>query len=400
MMCFLRLPADNCGIEGVCEVMFMHVFSYRLRCLLRDRETVFWTLIFSLLLATLFYFAFGHLTGEQERFDPVRTAVVDSQAYRGDVRFRQVLAMLSEPGENQMLELTVADQQQAERLLEDGAVAGIITVGESIGLVVKQSGIDQSILKAILDEYAHTTRTVARVLAKNPGAAQQLISELGDRKGYTEQVSFSDAVPDTILGFFYALIAMACMYSGFWGLRNAIDVQADLSARGARRSVAPTHKLGVVLADAAAALTVSFAEVLILLGYLAFVLRISFGNQIGYVLLTCFAGCVAGVSFGGFIGTVVRGNEGVKTGILIGASMTMSFLAGLMWVGIKDIIARKAPILSYINPAALISDAFYSLYIFDSHRRFFINIGILCLISAIMCAASFMQLRRERYASV
>jgi len=33
-----------------------------------------------------------------------------------------------------MLELTVADQQQAERLLEDGAVAGIITVGESIGL--------------------------------------------------------------------------------------------------------------------------------------------------------------------------------------------------------------------------------------------------------------------------
>jgi len=63
---------------------------------------------------------------------------------------------------------------------------------------------------------------------------------------------------------------MACMYSAFWGLCNTVDVQADLSAQGARRSVAPTHKLQVVLADAVAALVVSFAEVLILLAYLSF----------------------------------------------------------------------------------------------------------------------------------
>jgi ABC-2 type transport system permease protein len=82
-------------------------------------------------------------------------AVVDSQAYREDVRFQQVL-LRCHSRENQMLELTVADEQQAERLLENGAVSGIITVDESIGLTVKQSGIEQSILKAILDEYAHT----------------------------------------------------------------------------------------------------------------------------------------------------------------------------------------------------------------------------------------------------
>jgi len=196
------------------------------------------------------------------------------------------------------------------------------------------------------------------------------------------------------------LIAMACMYSAFWGLRNTVDVQADLSAQGARRSVAPTHKLRVVLSDAVAALAISLAEVLILLAYLTFVLGINFGNQLGYVLLTCLAGCIAGVSFGNFVGTVIRGSESVKIGILIGTSMLMSFLAGLMWVDVKDIIAGKAPVLSYVNPAALISDAFYSLYVFDTHRRFFINIGMLCLISAVMCMASFMRLRRERYASI
>jgi len=51
-----------------------------------------------------------------------------------------------------MLKLTVADEQEAERLLVAGAVAGVITIDEAIGLTVKQSGIEQSILKAILDE--------------------------------------------------------------------------------------------------------------------------------------------------------------------------------------------------------------------------------------------------------
>lgn len=383
--------------------MFMHVFGYRVKCLARDKEKMFWTLLFPLLLGTLFYFAFGYVLGKTEMFNPISVAVLDNSAYRENVRFRQVLESLAQEGPDCMLKLTAADEQQADRLLEEGAVDGIITVtepGEAIGLTVKYSGLNQSILKAILDEYSHTARTVTGILRENPGAVNQLLAELGSRKNFTEQVSFSNAAPDIMLSYFYALIAMACLYAGFWGLRNAIDVQADLSPQGARRSVAPTHKLIVVLCDSAAAVVVTFAEVLVLIAYLAFVLKVDFGKQIGYVVLTSFVGCISGVSFGTFVGTVVRKSEGVKTGILIGGSMAMSFLAGLMAANIKDIVFRKAPILSYINPAALISDAFYSLYVFDSHRRFFINIGMLCLISAVMCVVSVFKLRRERYASV
>ena len=380
--------------------MFMHVFSYRLKCLIRDKELVFWTLLFPIVLATFFYFAFGHLTTELEGFEPIKAVVVDNEAYRRNTQFRQVLESLSREGKNQLLDLTLADEDEAGRLLEEGSVAGIITVGDEIGLTVKQSGLNQSILKSILEEYVHTVNTVSSIISKNPGAVWQLIGDIQDRKTYTQQISFSDAVPDTMLGHFYALIAMACLYSAFWGLRNTIDVQADQSPQGARRSVAPTHKLYVVLSDSLAAFAISFLEVLVLIAYLAFVLGISFGSQIGYVLLTCVAGCVAGVSFGNFIGTVITTSESAKTGILIGTSMLMSFLAGLMWVDMKEVVARNAPVLAYINPAALISDAFYSLYVFDTHRRFFINIGMLLLISAIICGISFVHLRRERYASL
>lgn len=382
--------------------MFMHVFRYRLKCLLRNRELIFWTLLFPLVMATFFYFAFGHLTSMLEGFNPVQAVIVDNEAYRKDAVFRGMLDSLSKEGENQVLRLILANGDSADKLLKDGDVAGIITVGDGddISLTVKQSGIDESILKVILDEYLQVSKTVSSIIHKNPGAVQKLIGDLGERRSYTQEVSFSDAMPDTMLAYFYALIAMACMYCSFWGLRNTLDIQADLSAQGARRSIAPTHKLKIVLADTSAALAVGLWEVLVLIAYLAFVLGISFGNQLGFVLLTCFIGCIAGISFGHFIATVTKGSEGLKVAILIGVSMIMSFLAGLMWVDMKYAISRKAPILSYINPAALISDAFYSLYIFDTYRRFFINIGMLCFISAGLSLISFIQLRRERYASI
>ncbi len=378
----------------------MHMFGYRLKCLARDRELVFWTLIFPLILATMFHFAFDQLMGRQEAFSPIGVAVVASDSYQQNITFRQALGAISEPGESQLIELTVTDEREAFRLLEDGAVAGVITVGDSVGLTVSQSGIEQSILKAVLDEYAHRYATVTGILRANPAVAGGLIRELRQTRSYTQQISFSSAEPDTTLNFFYALIAMTCLYGGFWGLRNTTDMQADLSPQGARRSAAPTHKLGVVLYDLAAALTISLAEVMVLLAYLMLVLRVSFGNEVWYVLLTSLVGCIAGVSLGAFIGTYVRKSEGAKTGILIGTSMTMSLLAGLMIDTMKDMIARKAPVLSYINPAALITDAFYSLYIFESHRRFFLNIGLLLLISSSMCILSFLRLRRDRYASL
>lgn len=380
--------------------MFMHIYKYRLRCLARDREMVFWTLIFPLILATMFHFAFDQLMGRQEAFRPIRTAVVASDAYRQNVAFRQALDALSGPGEGQLIELTVTDDREARRLLADGAVAGVITVGDPIGLTVSQSGIEQSILKAVLDEYAHRYATVTGILEEHPADPGGLLWELGQMRSYTQQISFSSAEPDTTLNFFYALIAMTCLYGGFLGLRNTTDVQADLSPQGVRRSVAPTHKLGVVLYDSAAALTISLAEVTVLLAYLMLALRVNFGNQVWYVLLTSLAGCIAGVSLGAFIGTFVRKSENAKTGILIGTTMTMSFLAGLMIDTMKHTIARKAPVLSYINPAALITDAFYSLYVFASHRRFFLNIGLLLLISGAMCTLSFLRLRRDRYASL
>lgn len=381
-------------------MMFWHVFSYRLKCLLRDRITVFWTLIFPLIMATLFHFAFGHLTSSSEGFEPIKTVIVDNEAYRDASQFQNVVKSLAESGKDQFLELTIAPLEQAERLLEAGAVIGIISVDNDMELIVKQRGLKQTILKAFLDEYSQTMNTVTEIVSKNPEALRELTGAIRNRISFTEQISFSSADPNINLGFFYALIAMACLYSSYWGIRNTIDVQADQSPQGARRSSAPTHKARIVLSDTLAALIIGFSEVLLLLAYMRFVLGVEFGHQIGFILLLTLAGCMAGVAFGNFVGTIVRRDENLKYGVLLIGNMTMSFLAGLMFANLKDIIAQKVPILAYLNPAALIADSFYSLYIYDTFHRFWINIAFLCLITTILSFASFLYLRGERYASI
>ncbi|MCI9415701.1 MAG: ABC transporter permease [Clostridiales bacterium] len=393
--------------------MFWHLYGGRLRSLLRDKENLFWTLLFPILLATMFYVAFSNLMSTTEDFNPVPVAVVDDEAYRLDDGFRQVLDELSvaadaqEVPDGKLFRLTVTGREDADRLLEAGEVEGVITVGgdgtdtsDGIGLKLKSSGINQSIIKSFLDEYAQTSAAMQSILSENPAAVQQLVEQMSQRQESTQAISYSDSKPDTMLNYFYALIAMACLYGCFWGLRNTNDIQADLSTLGARRSVAPSRKMTAVLADAGAALTVHFGEILIVLAYLILALKVDFGSRFGYVLLTCFMGCVTGVSYGTFVGAAIRKKDSVKNAIMIGLTMLLCFLSGLMVNGIRQFIADTVPVLNYINPAALITDAFYSLYVYASTDRFFLNIGILGGIALLFITGSVLLTRRQKYASL
>ncbi len=380
--------------------MFFHIFTYRLKCLLRDKDMLFWTLLFPIVLGTLFYFAFGSLTSKTEAFEPCPIAVVDNDAYRANKTFVQTLEAVS-TGDDPLLELTTATQEKAEERLKAGTIDGYITVGETIGLTVKSSGLNQSIVKAFLDQYLQNEKTFASILQNNPAAAQQgLFDELGNSQSYITEITLSGAVPDTMLNYFYALLAMSCLYGNYWGLRNTTEVQADLSSMGARRSLAPSHKLLAVVGDGLAALVIHFCEMLIVLAYLIFVLKINFGNQFGYVMLTALVGSITGVAFGTFVGSVFKCREGLKTAIMTGITMFCSFLSGLMYGSMKDVIAHNAPVLNYINPAALITDAFYCLYIYNSHTRFFLNIAILCGISLLFVLGSYLTVRRQKYDSI
>ncbi len=71
--------------------MFWHEFVYEIRRLLRQKEELFWMLMFPVILGTLFYFAFGSINNTTENFHTIPVAVcrengADNRAFTDTLR--------------------------------------------------------------------------------------------------------------------------------------------------------------------------------------------------------------------------------------------------------------------------------------------------------------------------
>ena len=385
--------------------MFLHIYVNRLKCIVRDRQMMFWTLLFPIVLATLFNLAFANLSSA-DNFTKTKIAVVNNTAFKSDTNFRNVLNSVSNPNkvssESDLFDVKYTSKTNAENLLENNSIEGYIYFDNGIKLAVKNSGIDQTIIKGFLDDYQQSVSTVTTILSKNPSAMQNgLLSDISNRKEYLKEVSASRSAPDTSVNYFYTLIAMACLYGSFWGLKEVVAIQANLSSQGARVNMAPTHKLKVFTVSMLAAATVQLLIIFILLMYLIFFLKIDFGNQIGFIALTCVIGTLTGVTFGACIASVIKKGEGLKIGIAIGLTSLMCLFAGMYGdPGVKYMISQHCPIFGYINPVFLITDAFYSLYYYNTHTQLYFDITLLCVITIIFSAVTYFVLRRQKYASI
>ena len=66
----------------------------------------------------------------------------------------------------------------------------------------------------------------------------------------------------------------------------------------------------------------------------------------------------------------------------------------------KDLVEKNMPVINRINPAALISDAFYSINVYDDMSRYYRNLFTLAVMSITLVTASFLLIRRESYDSI
>jgi len=378
--------------------MFIHIFKYRFLSLLRDKTLIFWTMVFPLVLATFFKLALGNL-GEHEQFNIISIGIIDNEAYQNNSEFKETIKTLSE-GDDAMFSVIIDEEAAVRDKLATGDIAGYIVVGDPMKVVVNQTGINQSIIKIFLDQYSQTSSSITTIIMENPSAMEGVLAEVNRDEEFSKEIPVSDAKPDNILMYFYSLIAMACLYGSFFGLREVTHIQADLSSQAARINMVPVHKLKLFLYSTASSLLVQFLEMMLLMIYLYFGLGVDFGPKIGLVLLTVFVGSIVGIGMGAVIAAVVKGNEDMKVGICIGVSMLGSFLAGMMFEGMKYLVDQKAPIVAILNPVNVLTDSFYALYFYDTYDRYITNMLVLLGFSVVFCLVTYRVLRRAKYASI
>lgn len=374
--------------------MFFHLLKYKLLHLFRNTETTGWVFIFPIALGTLFYLGFGNLlTDSDDFFEPIPIAVVSEQ--KEETTLKQTIEELSKKKDDQLFTTTWTSEEKAKKLLKDKEIDGILFLKATPSLMIYENGLNQSILSSFLSQYLSQSYALQQIGRRNPEQIEQAAKQLFADVSYNKEISVNHSSSNNLIQYFYALIAMVCLYGGLLGQDAALSIQAHLSPVGARKNVAPIHKLKVILADFSACIIVNYLSVLLLFFYLIVILKIDLGSRIPQALLASLAGSVIGVSFGVFTASIGKGSKATKEGIFFAITMLCCFLGGLMINTMQNIVAHYAPWINKINPAALISDSFYSLNVYTDYARYERNLFSMLVIAGIFCVGSYWMLRKK-----
>ncbi|MDO5569272.1 MAG: ABC transporter permease [bacterium] len=381
--------------------MFKHLFINKMKILLKNKTMLFWSLIFPFILGTFFQLALGNVD-ESFEMKVIPIAIVDNQYYQEDKILKEVISGLSKENENQLFDTVYVSESEAQKLLDDEKIDGYILLNEdnSPQMMVKTNGINQTIIKSVLDEYYQMSSATTQMITYNPEILYNGILEtIYEEKSYI--IDDSKENIDFSINYFFTLIAMTCLYGSLIGLEVIKDCEANLSKKGARMCMSPVNKFKIILAGLLAGYIIQLVSLTLLFLYLIFVFNINLGNQILPTVGLAMIGCLAGTSLGTFVGVANRKSEGFKIGILISITMTCCFLSGMMGViNIKVFFDETFPLLAKINPINIITDGLYSIFAYDTLDVYYNCLIRISIFSLILIILSFVFIRRKKYDSI
>lgn len=368
-------------------------FKATVRTLLLTPSAVVWTLIFPIVLATVFNFMFEPMrsTGSVEA---VNVAVVADDAWE-DSPFSQVVDTLSEADEPLLAVHPVATEQEARELIAEGSVAGAYIV-DAVGNEgnAEQSGSDEldavdaagpadaagaasgsgtaagssdvststssagstgapriilapagsgtgsdasydvnrAILESVATSYLQRVALIEDLSAHDPVALSDpttIENALGLSVSVRE-VSLTHAQPDSMVRFYYALLGMASIFAAQLAGESVWHLQPTSSAAGARRTVSSTSRMRLLIPTIGACWAISTTFLAIAFGYICLTAHIDFSGREGLCLVGIAAASLLSCGIGALVGALPgRMGSDSRRGILTALTCLLSLFAGL-----------------------------------------------------------------------
>ena len=278
--------------------MFVRLFIYRLKVLLRNRSLLFWTFAFPIVLGLLFNLAFGNLD-DILALETSTVGIVATDQSKAD-QFETVLKQVKNEDEV-VFKGKELSKKEAKAQLSDDKISGYFEIdAQKIELFVSKSGTQQTVLKELLNQYLQNTDKVENLMAS--GAVQpQAIEQALEQKNFVQDGNGTGNF-NLKSFYFFTLVGMTVMYGFMWGLRNANDQQANQSPEGMRLCLIPRNKLLVSFTNMLASFFLFVAQVILILMFYRFVYQVEFGDHWNYILLVCGLGAFTAISFVKLIG--------------------------------------------------------------------------------------------------
>lgn len=368
-------------------------FKTTVRTLLLTPSAVVWTLIFPIVLATVFNFMFEPMrsTGSVEAVD---VAVVADDAWENSP-FSQVVDTLSEADEPLLAVHPVATEQEARELIAEGSVAGayivdaagnegnaeqsgsdeldavdaagpadaagaasgsgtaagssdVSTVTSSAGstgaprIILAPAGsgtgsdasydVNRAILESVVTSYLQSEALIEELATHDPVALSDpttIENALGLSVSVRE-VSLTHAQPDSMVRFYYALLGMASIFAAQLAGESVWHLQPTSSAAGARRTVSSTSRMRLLIPTIGACWAVSTTFLAIAFGYICLTAHIDFSGREGLCLVGIAAASLLSCGIGALVGALPgRMGSDSRRGILTALTCLLSLFAGL-----------------------------------------------------------------------
>lgn len=368
-------------------------FKTTVRTLLLTPSAVVWTLIFPIVLATVFNFMFEPMrsTGSVEA---VEVAVVVDDAWENSP-FSQVVDTLSEADEPLLAVHPVATEQEARELIAEGSVAGayivdaagnegnaeqsgsdeldaidaagpadaagaasgsgtaagssdVSTVTSSAGstgaprIILAPAGsgtgsdasydVNRAILESVATSYLQRVALIEDLSAHDPVALSDpttIENALGLSVSVRE-VSLTHAQPDSMVRFYYALLGMASIFAAHLAGESVWRLQPTSSAAGARRTVSSTSRMRLLIPTIGACWAVSTTFLAIAFGYICLTAHIDFSGREGLCIVGIAASSLLSCGIGALVGALPgRMGSDSRRGILMALTCLLSLFAGL-----------------------------------------------------------------------
>lgn len=366
-----------------------------LKLFFRRKSLFFWTFIFPLVLATLFFVAIKPIYGGDVLEEPIKVAIVDESKNDEFKYFDDMLETLEYKDDMKLISSTNTSYEDALALMENKEVAAIYIVKDDVQIETKAMNTSVYILEAVATSYnQHQTMFMNAIETKGFEAA---VASFQD--GFSIQLHEIELKNNDSMSLqYYSIFGMSCFYSAYWGMQTSVDSEGNQSPVGARKMLAPTSKIKVMFADYILSFGVSFVSQVIVFAYMHFVLGMAISDYGGWMLLLIAMGCLAGISWGKIVSTAFDVKESLKIGILTTIPLIGSMLSGMMSIDMRRL--PFAQVANHFNPMNWVSEGMYSLYVYGINDQYLKNLISLLIFTIVAFVLSLILGRRKQYESL
>jgi hypothetical protein len=250
--------------------MFKHLFSYNIKMHIRKKETVFWTLLIPIILATFIYITFEKET-EESSSHQIRVGLV-SEVANSD--FEKVLTQ-----NTSLFTVTRTNRENAEIMLSNKEIAGYYLLEQTPVLVVNESTYVQMRMKIFLDIYLQSGANIS----------------------FTNLEIVEDNISRAIIPY-YILIGIACMGAIFPGISLLHKVKNGKTAIAIRGNIGSVSPYKLFLIGFLANIIIQNVLLLLLVSYITIFLGIHLSNNMPMLFALCFIGNILGILLGSLLG--------------------------------------------------------------------------------------------------